>query len=71
MYGMLFTALYDVVDMFWIGMLEKEAVAAITIYLTLFWAMEILNEIVGTSSVSMLSRSWGSGDREKTQSIGE
>ena len=61
MYGMLFTALYDVVDMFWIGMLDKEAVAAITIYLTLFWALEILNEIVGTSSVSMLSRSWGAG----------
>nr|WP_321294462.1 MATE family efflux transporter [uncultured Sphaerochaeta sp.] len=71
MYGMLFTALNDVVDMFWIGMLDKEAVAAITIYLTLFWALEILNEIVGTSSVSMLSRSWGAGDREKTRSIGE
>lgn len=71
MYGMLFTALYDVVDMFWIGMLDKEAVAAITIYLTLFWALEILNEIVGTSSVSMLSRSWGAGEVEKTRTIGE
>ncbi|MGE4585033.1 MAG: MATE family efflux transporter [Sphaerochaeta sp.] len=71
MYGMLFTALYDVVDMFWIGMLGKEAVAALTIYLALFWALEILNEIVGTSSVSMLSRSWGAGDVQLTRRIGE
>ena len=71
MYGMLFTALYDVVDMFWIGMLDKEAVAAVTIYLTLFWALDVLNEVVGTSSVSMLSRSWGAKDRTRTQAIGE
>lgn len=71
MYGMLFTALYDMVDMFWIGMLDKEAVAAITIYLTLFLALEILNEVVGTSSVSLLSRSWGSGDIALTRTIGE
>ncbi len=71
MYGMLFTALYDMVDMFWIGMLDQAAVAAITIYLTLFLALEILNEVVGTSSVSLLSRSWGSGDIELTRRIGE
>ncbi len=71
MYGMLFTALYDMVDMFWIGMLDKEAVAAVTIYLTLFLALEILNEVVGTSSVSLLSKSWGSGDLEMTRRIGE
>lgn len=71
MYGMFFTALYDMVDMFWIGLIDKEAVAAITIYMTLFLAMEILNEVVGTSSVSMLSRAWGSGDTALTSRIGE
>lgn len=71
MYGMLFTALYDMVDIFWIGMLDQEAVAAITIYLTLFLALEILNEVVGTSSVSLLSRSWGASDIELTRKIGE
>jgi len=71
MYGMLFTSLYDIVDMFYIGMIGGEAVAAVTIYLALFWALEILNEIVGTSSVSLLSRSWGSGERERTRRIAE
>ncbi|HOE84732.1 MAG TPA: MATE family efflux transporter [Sphaerochaeta sp.] len=71
MYGMLFTSLYDIVDMFYIGMIGSEAVAATTIYLALFWALEILNEIVGTSSVSLLSRSWGSKDRERTRRIAE
>ncbi len=71
MYGMLFTSLYDIVDMFYIGMIGGEAVAATTIYLALFWALEILNEIVGTSSVSLLSRSWGSKDRERTRRIAE
>lgn len=71
MYGMLFTSLYDIVDMFYIGMIGSEAVASVTIYLALFWALEILNEIVGTSSVSLLSRSWGSGERERTRRIAE
>lgn len=71
MYGMLFTSLYDIVDMFYIGMIGGEAVAATTIYLALFWALEILNEIVGTSSVSLLSRSWGSKDGERTRRIAE
>ncbi|MCK9547847.1 MAG: MATE family efflux transporter [Sphaerochaeta sp.] len=71
MYGMLFTSLYDIVDMFYIGMIGSEAVAATTIYLALFWALEILNEIVGTSSVSLLSRSWGSREGERTARIAE
>ncbi len=71
MYGMLFTSLYDIVDMFYIGLIGAEAVAATTIYLALFWALEILNEIVGTSSVSLLSRSWGSNERERTSRIAE
>lgn len=71
MYGMLYTALYDIVDMFFIGMIGKEAVAATTIYLTLFWTLQILNEIIGTSSVSLLSRSWGAKKYVETQRIGE
>ncbi|NMA23080.1 MAG: MATE family efflux transporter [Spirochaetales bacterium] len=71
MYGMFFTSLYDIVDMSYIGLIGSEAVAATTIYLSLFWALQILNEIIGTSSVSLLSRSWGSGNREQTRLIAE
>lgn len=71
MAGMLLQAVYDLVDMIWIGFISPEAVAAVTIFITLFWIVEILNEIVGTSSVSMISQSYGTGDLERTRIISE
>jgi putative MATE family efflux protein len=71
MSGSLFQAFYDIVDMVWIGMINTQAVAAATIFITLFWVVEILNEVVGTSSISMLSQYYGSGDMKKTRDASE
>ncbi|MFA7117963.1 MAG: MATE family efflux transporter [Sphaerochaetaceae bacterium] len=69
MSGSLFQAFYDIVDMVFIGMIDQAAVAASTIFITLFWIVEVLNEIVGCSSVSMISQAYGSGNIEKTEHV--
>ncbi|MDY4609209.1 MAG: MATE family efflux transporter [Sphaerochaetaceae bacterium] len=71
MYGMMFQAFYDIVDMIWIGFISPAAVASATIFITLFWIVEVLNEIVGTSSVSMISQYHGAQDFERTRLAAE
>lgn len=71
MYGLMFQAFYDIVDMIWIGFISPAAVASTTIFITLFWILEVLNEIVGTSSVSMISQYHGAHDHERTRLAAE
>lgn len=66
MMGYLFQSAYDLVDLIWIGKISSSAVAAATIFTIIFWMVDILNEIIGTSSVSVISQSYGNGDNEKT-----
>lgn len=69
MIGFSIQSLYDLVDMFWIGKISYKAIAGIVIFSTIFWLVEILNEIIGTSSVSLISQSYGSGDKRLTSRI--
>lgn len=69
MAGFFAQTLYDVVDMMWIGRLSVDALAGVTIFATIFWLVEVLNEIIGSSSVSLISQSYGEGDKEKTRTI--
>jgi Na+-driven multidrug efflux pump len=71
MWGFLCQALYDMVDMLFIGMMDKAAVAAATLFITVFWVLDILNEIVGASSVSMISQAWGAHDKERTRLVSQ
>ncbi len=66
MVGLFLQALYDIVDMIWIGFIDPAAIAAATLFNTFFWMIEILNEIVGTSSVALISQSYGSNNEERT-----
>lgn len=66
MIGFMFQSLYDIVDMIWVGRISSSAVAGVTIFSTIFWLTEVLNEIIGTSSISLISQSFGTGDDEKT-----
>lgn len=71
MLGFMAQTLYDLVDMAWVGRLSAGAVAAVTIFATLYWLSFVLNNIVGNSSVSMISQSFGAGDRERTRRVVE
>lgn len=69
MFGMLGQTLYDIVDLMWIGRISGKAVAGVTLFAGLFWLAEILNEVIGTSSVSMITQAWGAGDRERASRV--
>lgn len=57
---------YDIVDIFWIGRISSEAIAGVTIFSTLFWTVEVLNSIIGQSSISLISQSYGRKDLDAT-----
>lgn len=69
MLGFFLQAVYDIVDMIWIGRISSQAVAGVTIFSTVFWLVTILNEIIGTSSISLITQSYGMKDEKRTQRI--
>ena len=66
MLGFLFQMVFDLVNIGWIGQMSSKAVAGVTIFTTMFMLVNVLNEIIGTSSVSLISQSYGRGDAERT-----
>lgn len=66
MLGFLFQMLFDLVNIGWIGHMSSKAVAGVTIFTTMFMLVNVLNEIIGTSSVSLITQSFGRNDSERT-----
>ncbi len=66
----IFDMLYSFADLAWIGRLGKDAVASVTLAISLYNMNYILNEILGVSSVVLLSRSWGRRDLESFENVG-
>jgi putative MATE family efflux protein len=64
-----FTALYDLADMFWIGKLGTEAIAGVTIAMSLYWFGAIFNDLFGTPSSILLSRRYGEKDYDGMQKV--
>lgn len=71
MTGLFLQGMYDLVDMFWIGQLSYASVAAVTIFVSIFWVFEVVNEIIGMSSVSLISQSYGAGDISRAARVAE
>ena len=57
---------YDLVDIFWIGKISSDAIAGVTVFTTLFWVIEALNEIIGVSSISLISQAFGRKNIKET-----
>jgi len=62
MLGMLGQTLYDIVDLMWVGRISSKAVAGVALFSSMFWLAEVLNEIIGTSSVALITQAIGSRD---------
>lgn len=71
MAGFFAQTFYDIVDMMWIGRLSLEDLAGVTVFSTIFWVVIVLNEIIGASSVSLISQAYGEGDMKKTVRVTE
>jgi putative MATE family efflux protein len=71
MLGMLGQTLYDVIDLIWIGRISAKAVAGVTLFSSIFWLVEVLNEIIGTSSIALITQSAGAGKEERMSRVVE
>ena len=71
MFGFFSQMLFNVVDMIFVGMISAEAVAGVTIYGTISVIIYVFNDIIGTSSISLISQSYGQGDLDKTARVVE
>jgi putative MATE family efflux protein len=69
MFGFFAQTLYDFIDMIWIGRISAQAVAGVAIFSTIFWFTDIFNEIIGISSVSLISQSYGAGNIDRTKQM--
>ena len=67
MVGMLAQSLNDVVDMMWIGRLSAGSIAAITLFSSVYWLVNVFNNIIGNGSVTILSQAFGSGNVEEAR----
>ncbi|HBT39366.1 MAG: MATE efflux family protein [Thermotoga sp. 50_1627] len=63
--GFAVQVLYDIVDMFWIGKISARAIAGVAVFSSIFWLVSVLNEIIGTGSVSMISQAYGAKNYER------
>jgi len=69
MLGSMAQTLYELVDMAWVGQLSSSAVAAVTVFSGIHALSFVLNNVVGNSSVSMISQSFGAKDYERTERV--
>ncbi len=67
MLGFLSQTFYDIVDMFWIGKINSNALTSVTIFATIFWMVEVLNSIIGVSSIALISQSYGAKKMKRAQ----
>jgi len=67
MAGFSFQMLYDLVDLYWLGEISSEAIAGVTVFTSIFWLIEVVNEIIGVSSISLISQSFGKKDYRRTE----
>ena len=51
--------------------ISAKAVAGVTLFATIFWLVEVLNEVIGVSSIALITQSFGSGDQERTARVVE
>jgi putative MATE family efflux protein len=66
MLGFLFQSGYEIIDMIWIGKISSNAIAGVTIFISIFWLVDVLNTIIGNSSISLISQNYGTGSKENT-----
>lgn len=71
MMAMVLQSVYDIVDMAWVGRISFEALAGVTLFSTIMAIFLFLNEIIGASSISLISQNYGRGDYERTNRVAE
>lgn len=73
--GRIFENLYDIIDLFWIGMLAvplaTQAQGSLIVFGVVFQALSFFNNLLGPGSVAILSRYWGERNFRKSVWVAE
>lgn len=67
--GMVFTTMYNIVDMFWVGTLGYQHIAAVGLFGIFFEFAIIFNEVVGTGSMALVARHYGAKNYERVNEV--
>jgi putative MATE family efflux protein len=66
---MIFQTLYFLIDLYWVGRLGKEAVAAVSISGNLTFLVLAVSQMLGVGTTTLVSHAVGQKDRERTQLV--
>ncbi len=67
--GMFFGTLYNIVDIFWVGRLGYQQIAAVALFGIYFEFVIVFNEVVGVGSMAMIARHYGAKSYEKVNEV--
>ncbi len=59
----------DLIDMFWVGRIGPESVAAVALFLPVYLIFLAVNGLVGTGSVTLIGRAYGAGNLAATAAM--
>ncbi len=69
MFGFFAQTLFSVVDLYFIGKISSEALSGVTIYSSIFMIVFVFNDIIGTSSIAMISQAYGEKNYDRTSRV--
>lgn len=67
--GMFFGTLYNIVDIFWVGRLGYEQIAAVGLFGIYFEFVIVFNEVVGVGSIALIARHYGAKNYERVNEV--
>lgn len=67
MTGFVVGSLNELIDTFWLAKIGPEPVAAVTMFMSMFWTLMTANILIGIGSVSIIARRFGEKDIERTE----
>ena len=68
-FGMFFGTLYNVVDIFWVGRLGYEQIAAVSLFGIFFEFVIVFNEVVGVGSIALIARHYGAKNYQRVNEV--
>ncbi|MBU7015371.1 MAG: MATE family efflux transporter [Theionarchaea archaeon] len=67
--GMFFGTLYNIVDIFWVGRLGYQQIAAVALFGIFFEFVIVFNEVVGVGSVALIARHYGARNFQRVNEV--
>lgn len=67
--GMFFGTMYNIVDIFWVGRLGYQQIAAVALFGIYFEFVIVFNEVVGVGSIALIARHYGAKNYKRVNEV--